>query len=66
LISEGVIGGDEPNAADLQIATSVRAILTVQDLKPLFEGRPAAELAMRYLPDLGNDFPAGMLPAEFL
>lgn len=66
LISEGVIGGDEPNAADLQIATSVRAILTVQDLKPLFEGRPAAELAMRNLPDLGNDFPVGMLPAEFL
>jgi glutathione S-transferase len=66
LISDGVIGGDEPNAADLQIATSARAILTVQDLKPLFEGRPAAELAMRYLPDLGNDFPVGMLAAEFL
>jgi glutathione S-transferase len=66
LIAKGVIGGEEPNAADLQIATSVRAILTVQDLKPAFDGRPAAELAMRYLPELGNDFPAGMLPEELL
>jgi glutathione S-transferase len=66
LIATGVIGGSEPNAADFQIATSVRAILTVQDLKPAFEGRPAAELAMRLLPDLGNDFPAGMLPPELL
>jgi glutathione S-transferase len=66
LIAQGVIGGDEPNAADFQIATSVRAILTVQDLKPAFEGRPAAELAMRYLPELGNDFPAGMYPDDLL
>jgi glutathione S-transferase len=66
LIAKGVIGGSEPNAADFQIATSVRAILTVQDLKPVFEERPAAELAMRLLPELGNDFPAGMLPPELL
>jgi glutathione S-transferase len=66
LISKGVIGGDEPNAADFQIATSVRALLTIQDLKPAFEGHPAAELAMRYLPEIGNDFPAGMYPAEVL
>jgi glutathione S-transferase len=66
LIATGVIGGDEPNAADFQIATSVRAIMTVQDLRPAFEGRPAADLAMRYLPELGNDFPAGMYPAELI
>jgi glutathione S-transferase len=66
LISAGVIGGDEPNAADFQISTSVRAILAVQDLRPAFEGHPAAELAMRYLPELGNDFPVGMYPAELL
>jgi glutathione S-transferase len=66
LISAGVIGGDEPNAADFQISTSVRAIMTVQDLRPAFEGRPAAEHAMRFLPELGNDFPAGMYPAELL
>jgi glutathione S-transferase len=66
LISDGVIGGEEPNAADLQIATSARALLTVEDLRPVSEGRPAADLAMRYLPDFGTDFPAGLLPAEWL
>jgi glutathione S-transferase len=65
LIAEGTIGG-EPNAADFQIATSVRALLTVQDLNPATTGRPAAELALRLLPELGNDFPAGTLPAEWL
>jgi glutathione S-transferase len=66
LIAKGVIGGPEPNAADFQIATSVRAILTIQDLKPAFQGRPAAELALRFLPEFGNDFPGGMLPTDWL
>ncbi len=66
LISKGVIGGQPPNAADYQIATSVRALMTVQDLRPVWEGRPAAELAMRIVPEFGNDFPAGLLPPEML
>jgi glutathione S-transferase len=66
LISSGAIGGEQPNAADFQIATSVRALLTVDDLRPATEGRPAAELAMRFLPEFGNDFPAGLLPIEWL
>jgi glutathione S-transferase len=66
LIADGVIGGEQPNAADLQIATSVRAILTVEDLSPAFEGHPAAEHARRFLPELGSEFPAGSLPAEML
>ena len=66
LISRGVIAGDEPNAADFQIATSVRALLTVRDLAPITDGRPAAELAMRHLPDFPPDFPAGLLPPDWL
>ena len=66
LISSGVIGGDQPNAADFQIATSVRALLTVEDLRPVTERRPAAELAMRFLPEFGTAFPTGVLPAEWL
>ncbi len=66
LIATGVIGGDEPNAADFQIATSVREIMTIQDLRPAFEERPAAELAMRYVPEFGSDFPAGMYPDDLL
>lgn len=64
LIEKGVIGGDPPNAADFQIATSVRALLTVRDLDRATKGRRATEHAMRLVPEFGNDFPAGLLPAE--
>jgi glutathione S-transferase len=64
LIEQGVIGGEVPNAADFQIATSVRALLTVRDLDRATQGRPAAEHARRLVPEFGNDFPAGLLPAE--
>jgi glutathione S-transferase len=66
LISKGVIGDEQPSAADFQVATSVRALLTLEDLRPATEGRPAADFAMRFLPEFGNDFPAGLLPAEWL
>jgi glutathione S-transferase len=66
LIAEGVIGGDEPNAADYQILTSVRSLYTIGDLAPATEGRPAVELAIRLIPPFGPDFPAGLLPAEWL
>lgn len=60
LIADGVIGGEEPNVADYQIASSVRLLLTLDDLKPAIEGRPAGELAVRVVPD----FP-GRIPAVF-
>ncbi len=66
LIADGVIGGEEPNAADFQIASSVRALLNVEDLKPATNGRPASDLALRYLPEFGTDFRPGLLPAEWL
>ncbi len=66
LIAKGVIGGEPPNAADFQIATSVRALLTVRDLDAVTNGRPSADLAMRLIPEFGNDFPAGLLPREML
>jgi glutathione S-transferase len=66
LIASGVIGGDERNAADFQIATSVRSLLNVEDLRPVNEGRPASELAMTLIPEFGTDLPAGLLPAAWL
>jgi glutathione S-transferase len=52
LLAEGVIGGDEPNAADYQIGTSVRILESLEDFAPLVAGRPAAEHAARILPKL--------------
>jgi glutathione S-transferase len=65
LLSEGVIGGEQPNAADFQIATSVRLLLAYEDLKPYIEGRPAAEHARRVVPDYNAAFPK-VFPAEWL
>jgi hypothetical protein len=45
LIERGVIGGPERNAADFQIATSLSLLLTMEDIRPLIEGRPAGRLA---------------------
>lgn len=39
LLDAGVLGGEQPNAADFQIATTLRAIECLDDLRPLVEGR---------------------------
>jgi glutathione S-transferase len=65
LLAEGVIGGDEPNAADYQIGTSVRLLLAFDQLKPLLEGRPAGDHARRIQPSLNGHVPAA-LPDEWL
>jgi glutathione S-transferase len=66
LIDEGVIGGDQPNAADLQIAGSLRLMLTLADLREGIDARPAGRLARRLMPDYPGDVPAGTLPAEWV
>jgi glutathione S-transferase len=64
-IEEGVLGDDSPNAADFQIATSVRLLMTLEDLRAAIEARPAGELAVRVVPDFPGRvapvFPAGWL-----
>lgn len=66
LIADGVIAGSEPNAADFQIAPTVRVLLSYEDLAPLIEDRPAAALASRLLPVYPTGVPAGMVPAEWI
>jgi glutathione S-transferase len=62
-IADGTIGGAEPNAADFQIATSIGLALTIDDLKPLIEPRPAAALAQRIVPDYPGRTPPIFPPA---
>jgi glutathione S-transferase len=50
-IAEGVLDGEQLNAADFQIATSVRLLMCFDDLRPAIEGRPAGAFAMRICPD---------------
>ena len=64
-IAEGVLGGERPNAADLQIGSAIRLLMSIGDVRPLIEGRPTARLA-RYFPPLTGAVPAGVLPQEWL
>ena len=63
---EGVLGGDEPTAADLQIGATIRVLLTVGDLKPLIEPRPVAAEATRWFPEYPGEVPAGACPAGWV
>lgn len=63
--AEGVLGGDPPNAADFQIAAGLRLAMTLDDLRPAIESRPAGELALRLVPDYPGRTPA-TLPAGWL
>ena len=51
LIAAGTIGGEERNAADFQIGTTLRVMLAFADLEPLIAGRPAEALARGIWPD---------------
>ena len=60
LLAEGVIGGEQLNAADYEIGCTVRPLLAFEDLKPYIDGRPAAAHARRVRPDLGARRPEGL------
>ena len=64
-IAEGVLGSAAPNAADFQIAPSVRLLMTLDDLRPLVENRPAGQHALRIVPEFPGRVPA-VFPPDWL
>ena len=64
-IADGVIGGPQPNAADYQIAPSLRLLMSFDDLRPFIEGRPCGEMAMRVVPEFPGRTPQ-IFPADWL
>ena len=66
LAASGVVNGEQPNAADLQIGATIRVLLVVEDLHPLLADRPAEELARRWFPDYPGNIPAGAFPAGWV
>jgi glutathione S-transferase len=64
-IAEGVMGGEQLNAADLQVGASLRLAMTMDDIRPVLEGRPAGDLAMRAFPDYPGTVPP-VFPADWL
>jgi glutathione S-transferase len=64
-IADDLLGGAQPNAADLQIGSTVRLLLSIADLRPLFEGHRSVELT-RYFPAMVGEVEPGVLPADWL
>ncbi len=63
-IGDGVLGNASgPTAADLQIASTVRLLLTLGDVRPLIEGRPCGRWALDLFPEADGDMPVGSLAA---
>jgi glutathione S-transferase len=65
-LADGVIGSEVVNAADLQIASSSRLMLTLGDVAALFAGRPAEAHARGLFPDWAGATPVGVFPPEWL
>jgi glutathione S-transferase len=66
LIAAGVIGGEGPNAADLQIGATLRILLNLGDVAPMIEGRPAETVARRWFEHYDGWIPAGAFPAAWI
>jgi glutathione S-transferase len=65
LLAEGVIGGEQVNAADFQVATSVRLAMCLDQLRERIAARPAGAHARRICPDYPGRIRA-VVPEEWL
>jgi glutathione S-transferase len=62
-IAAGILNGEQLNAADFQIAPSLGLAMTIDDLRPAIEARPAGELARRIVPNYPGKTPPILPPA---
>lgn len=61
LIADGVLGGDQVNVADCQMAGSIRLLQTFEDLRDAIDARPCGKLARRLVPDYDGSMPRGVI-----
>jgi len=66
LAGAGVLGGEQPNAADLQIGATIRVLMVLGDLRRLLEGSAAERIATRLFPSFAGDVPVGAFPKGWL
>ena len=64
-IADGVIGGPEPNAADYQLAPSLRLLMSFDDLRPLRRGEALRRDGDADRPGLPGRTPP-VFPSEWL
>ena len=63
LLADGTLATAQPNAATLQILSSVRALDSFADLEPRLSGRPSTAAARELFPDYPGPVPAFIPPA---
>jgi glutathione S-transferase len=65
-MDEGVLGGETPNAGDLQIGAAIRLLGTFGDLEPMLAGRRCVSLGRNGFTPSAGTIPAGTLPPEWV
>lgn len=66
-IERGVIGTEQPTAADLQIAAVIGLLLRIEDVARLIAPHERViELSRRWFPDYPGHVPAGAFPAAWI
>ena len=66
LIADGVLGGEQVNVADCQVAGSIRLLQTFEDLRAGIDARPCGALARRLCPEYDGSMPRGVIDAPIL
>jgi glutathione S-transferase len=64
-ISDGVIGGEEPNAADLQILATLWLLRSMDDIRGALDERLCGRRCAALFGEPGGHIPGGILPAEW-
>jgi glutathione S-transferase len=64
MLKDGIIGGGEPNAADFQIAPTIRVLMNMEDTAPIIIGSPVESWAKGLVADYPTGLPA-KLPADW-
>lgn len=65
LLADGTLATDPPNAATLQILSSVRALDSLSDLEPLLRDRPATAVARQVFGAFSGSTPS-FIPPEWI
>jgi glutathione S-transferase len=65
-VANGVIGGDEPNAADLQILGTIWLWRAIGDLRELIDSHRCGQASAKLFGEPGGSVPKGAFPAAWL
>ena len=65
-LADGTLGGEQPNAADLQIAPSLAVLMRIEDVRVVVGQRPCGHWAEQLFGSVKGHVPAGAIPAGVL